>query len=86
VARVASTFNSPFCQNRFKNRLRTAILIIKTVPKADIRILLTDKAISGLTAPEKGWFLARETELKGFFIVVGKRKRTLTVPGDLRQG
>jgi hypothetical protein len=56
------------------------------VPKADIRILLTDKAISGLTAPEKGWFLARETELKGFFIVVGKRKRTLTVPGDLRQG
>jgi site-specific recombinase XerD len=52
----------------------------------DIRLLLTDKAISALTAPEKGWFLARDTELKGFFVVVGKRKRTFTVQGDLRQG
>ena len=43
---------------------------------ADIRRLLTDKVISGLMAPEKGWYLARDTELKGFFVVVGKRKRT----------
>jgi len=53
---------------------------------ADIRVLLTDKAIAGLTAPEKNWYLARDTELKGFFVVVGKRKRTFTVQGDLRQG
>jgi hypothetical protein len=46
---------------------------------ADIRLLLTDKVISGLMAPEKGWYLARDTELKGFFVVVGKRKRTFTV-------
>ena len=26
-----------------------------------------------------------DTELKGFFVVVGKRKRTFTVQGDLRQ-
>lgn len=53
---------------------------------ADIRILLTDKAIARLSNPREGWYLARDTELKGFFVVVGKRKRTFTVQGDLRQG
>jgi hypothetical protein len=52
---------------------------------ADVRILLTDKAIARLPAPKDGWYLARDTELKGFFVVVGKRKRTFTVQGDLRQ-
>lgn len=52
---------------------------------ADIRLLLTDKAIAKLPTPEEGWYLARDTELKGFFVVVGKRKRTFTVQGDLRQ-
>jgi Arm DNA-binding domain len=51
----------------------------------DIRITLSDKAIAQLPTPEDGWYLARDTELKGFFVVVGKRKRTLTVQGDLRQ-
>src|SRR5215510_5830393 len=51
----------------------------------DIRISLTDKAIAQLPAPKDGWYLARDTELKGFFVVVGKRKRTFTVQGDLRQ-
>jgi hypothetical protein len=53
---------------------------------ADVRILLTDKTIARLPAPKDGWYLARDTELKGFFVVVGKRKRTFTVQGDLRQG
>jgi len=52
---------------------------------ADVRILLTDKAIARLPTPKDGWYLARDTELKGFFVVVGKRKRTFTVQGDLRQ-
>jgi hypothetical protein len=52
---------------------------------ADIRILLTDKTIAQLSSPNDGWYLARDTELKGFFVVVGKRKRTFTVQGDLRQ-
>ena len=52
---------------------------------ADIRLLLTDKAIAQLPAPDEGWYLARDTELKGFFVVVGKRKRTFTVQGDLRK-
>lgn len=51
----------------------------------DIRIALNDKAIAQLPAPEDGWYLARDTKLKGFFVVVGKRKRTFTVQGDLRQ-
>jgi site-specific recombinase XerD len=52
---------------------------------ADVRILLTDKAIARLLTPKEGWYLARDTELKGFFVVVGKRKKTFTVQGDLRQ-
>jgi integrase len=52
---------------------------------ADVRLLLTDKAIVQLPAPDDGWYLARDTELKGFFVVVGKRKRTFTVQGDLRK-
>ena len=52
----------------------------------DLRISLTDKTIAQLPAPKDGWYLARDTELKGFFVVVGKRKRTFTVQGDLRQG
>lgn len=51
----------------------------------DIRILLTDKTIVQLPSPDNGWYLARDTELKGFFVVVGKRKRTFTVQGDLRK-
>src|ERR1700751_2890599 len=52
---------------------------------ADIRILLTDKTIAQLPAPDDGWYLARDTELKGFFVVVGKRKRTFAIQGDLRK-
>ena len=50
----------------------------------DIRLLLNDKAIARLPAPDAGWYLARDTELKGFFVVIGKRKKTFTVQGDLR--
>lgn len=42
---------------------------------ADIRILLTDKTIAQLPNTNDGWYLARDTELKGFFVVVGKRKK-----------
>src|SRR3954454_14906842 len=52
----------------------------------DLRISLTDKSIAQLPAPKDGWYLARDTELKGFFVVIGKRRRTFTVQGDLRQG
>jgi integrase len=51
----------------------------------DIRIALSDTAIAQLPTPESGWYLDRDTKLKGFFMVVGKRKRTFTVQGDLMQ-
>lgn len=51
----------------------------------DIRIALSHNAIAQLPTPEVSWYLARGTELKGFFVVVGKRKRTFTVQGDLGQ-
>src|SRR5271169_2413148 len=53
---------------------------------SDVRMLLTDKTIARLPSPNDGWYLARDTELKGFFVVVGKRRRTFTVQGDLRRG
>jgi hypothetical protein len=49
----------------------------------DIRIPLNDKSIAQLATPKEGWYLASDTELKGFFVVVGKRKRTFTVQDDL---
>jgi site-specific recombinase XerD len=52
---------------------------------ADVRVLLTDKVISQLPTPNEDWYLARDTDLKGFFVVVGKRKRTFAVQGDLRE-
>jgi hypothetical protein len=52
---------------------------------ADVRIQLTDKEIARLPLSKEGAYLARDTDLKGFFVVVGKRKRTFAVQGDLRQ-
>ena len=51
----------------------------------DFRIRLTDKTIARMPIPDDGWYLARDTELRGFFVMVGKRKRTFTVQGDLRR-
>lgn len=51
----------------------------------DIRLQLTDKEIARLPVPNEGWYLARDIELKGFFVVVGRRKRTFAVQGDLRE-
>ena len=51
----------------------------------DMRIHLTDKEVARLPIPEKGWYLARDTELKGFFVVVGRKTKTFTIQGDLRK-
>lgn len=50
----------------------------------DIRVHLTDKEILRLPLSEKGWYLARDAELKGFFVVIGRKTKTFTVQGDLR--
>lgn len=50
----------------------------------DIRIHLTDKSISELKPPVSGQYRARDTLLKGFYVVVGKRKKVFAIQGDLR--
>lgn len=52
---------------------------------ADIRVLLNDKNVARLPAATSGQYRARDTELKGFYVVVGKRRKTFAVQGDLRQ-
>lgn len=51
----------------------------------DTRIALTDKTVSALPLAAKGQYLARDTELGGFFVLVGKTKKTYTIQGDLRR-
>jgi hypothetical protein len=53
---------------------------------ADISLPLTDKNIAGLPNTPGAQYKARDTELKGFFVVVGARSKTFFVQGDLRQG
>ncbi|MFG1230269.1 tyrosine-type recombinase/integrase [Xanthobacter wiegelii] len=53
---------------------------------ADVRILLNDRTISDLKPPSAGQYRARDTQLGGFHVVVGKRSKTFAVQGDLRKG
>ena len=46
---------------------------------ADIRILLNDKSVARLPSAASGQYRARDTELKGFYVVVGKRRKTFVV-------
>lgn len=52
---------------------------------ADIRILLNDKTVARLPAATSGQYRARDTELKGLYVVVGERRKTFAVQGDLRE-
>lgn len=52
---------------------------------SDLRIALNDKAIAQLAPPRSGQYKARDVELKGFYLLVGKRRRTFMVQGDIRQ-
>ncbi|NJO53510.1 MAG: integrase family protein [Bacteroidales bacterium] len=52
---------------------------------ADMRLPLNDKLIERLLPPENGRYIVRDAELKGFFLVVGARKKTFTIQGDLRE-
>jgi integrase len=87
VSRIASQSfvlkptNISIHRHRFKT-----VLVRLLSHMSDIRIPLSDKTIAQLPTPADGWYLARDTELKGFFVVVGKKKRTFTVQGDIRQG
>ncbi|QOF73356.1 integrase arm-type DNA-binding domain-containing protein [Aminobacter sp. SR38] len=50
-----------------------------------MRISLNDRTIQRLPSPEKGRYIVRDTEQKGFFLMVGVRKKTFMIQGDLRE-
>ncbi len=45
-------------------------------------MVLNDKSVAKLPAAEKGQYIVRDEELKGFFVVVGRAKKTYTVQYD----
>lgn len=51
---------------------------------ADLRLPLTDKNVLGLPLAAKGQYLARDTELSGFFVLVGARTKSFMIQADLR--
>jgi integrase len=48
------------------------------------KLHLTDRSVAELPPPTADRYLARDTELAGFFVQVGKRTTTFMVQGDLR--
>lgn len=50
----------------------------------DLRLPLTDKNVAALRGNPGGQYLARDTELGGFFVLIGARKRTYMIQADLR--
>jgi len=53
---------------------------------ANLSLPLTDKNVAALPFTPGAQYKARDTELKGFFIVVGSRSKSFFVQGDLRAG
>jgi integrase len=49
---------------------------------SDFKASLNDKMIGRIGLADKGQYLVRDTEMKGFFLVVGTRKKTFTVQGE----
>ena len=48
------------------------------------KLHLTDRSVANLGPPSGDRYLARDTELSGFFVQVGQRTKTFMVQGDLR--
>jgi integrase len=51
---------------------------------ADLRLPLTDKNVAALPAASATQYLARDTELAGFFVLVGVRTKSFMIQADLR--
>ncbi|MEI9985562.1 MAG: integrase arm-type DNA-binding domain-containing protein [Aliidongia sp.] len=50
----------------------------------EIRIALTDRSVADLAPAKSGQYVVRDSELAGFFLLVGKRRKTFMIQGDLR--
>jgi len=53
---------------------------------SDTRPALTDRSIAGLPPASSSQYFARDTELLGFAVLVGKRRQTFVIQGDIRKG
>jgi integrase len=53
---------------------------------SDTRLALTDRSIAGLPPASSSQYFARDTELPGFAVLVGKRRKTFVIQGDIRKG
>jgi integrase len=49
---------------------------------SDLKMVLTDRAILHLAPAQKGQYLVRDTEMRGFFLIVGAKRKTFTVQGE----
>lgn len=52
----------------------------------DTGFALTDRAIEALPYASSGQYFVRDEELRGFAVLVGKRRKTYVVQGDVRAG
>jgi integrase len=52
----------------------------------DTRLALNDRVIAALPLASSGQYFARDTELSGFAVLIGKRTKTFVVQGDIRKG
>jgi integrase len=52
----------------------------------DTHLALTDRAIAGLPLAVSSQYFARDTELPGFAVLIGKRTKTFVIQGDIRKG
>ena len=52
----------------------------------ETRFALTDRVVSALPFAVSGQYFARDVELPGFAVLVGKRRKTFVVQGDVRKG
>ncbi|VTZ28613.1 hypothetical protein MPC4_160022 [Methylocella tundrae] len=53
---------------------------------ADQTVLLTDKAIARLPLAATAQYKVHDTELKGFLVLVGKRRKSFMAQGDFWRG
>lgn len=51
---------------------------------SDLRLPLTDKNVLGLPLASRGQYLARDTDLGGFFVLVGVTTKSFMIQGDIR--
>ena len=51
-----------------------------------LRVTLSDRVIAGLPLEKGAQKIVRDTELAGFFVMVGSRSKSFMVQADLRQG